>query len=472
MKFAYLMTFCSLLKSFESLSFDEFKIKSIKISNLAVALNEIVTKAITVDIPTVSVMSPNSLHSFKLRNFKDDFLPIQSNSSRFLFRFEDAQEVRVLLNMKRRNNIFLAETFEEFVKMFSKVSIKTHVFVGFYAVVLINGELHEASDIFAMFWRLHIFHVIVVFEDNFGSVQVETFVPFNNYKCNDTAPVRINEFKDGKFINAIENVFSNKMGNLHKCPVRVATSNASEPFVSIKTFKNGTHKLKGRDIALIVSLAEILNFTINYTFIGRQGFFFEKNGSVSADGPLKAVLDGEADLAVADLWLKGNRLLFLDSTVPYISAHLIFVIPPPKDYSNYEKLVYPFSKSFWVAIVSCFIIAVFVIFFVKISSLKIQNFVFGSGIQHPYLNMFTGFIGGAQKMLPKSNFARYLLMMLLIYSLVIRAVYQGSFYHLLQSNNRHKEVETIDEMIANDFTFYIFDYTFDLFKNTEKIARR
>lgn len=469
MNLAYLISLCTLLQPIESLNFDKFKIKSTRNSSLARALNEIVLKAITVDIPTVNVMSPNSLHSFKLRNFKDDFLTSQPNSSGVLFRLEDAGEVRALLNMKRRNNILLVETFEAFTEMFSKVSIKTHVVVGFYAVVLINGELHQASDIFAMFWRLHMFHVIVIFEDRFGSVQVETFVPFNYNKCDDATPVRINQFKDGKFTNAIKNMFSNKMKNLHKCPVRVATSNESEPFVIVKTFKNGTRQLKGRDIALIESLAESLNFTIKYTFIGPEGYFFE-NGS--ADGPLKAVIDGVADLAVADLWLKGHRLLLLNSTVPYFVAHLIFVVPPGRSYTTYEKLVYPFSKSFWIAIFSCFVFAVLVIFFVKKSSLRIQNFVFGFGIQHPYLNMFTGFIGGTQKILPKSNFARYLLMMLLIYSLVIRAVYQGSFYHLLQSNERHKEVETIDEMIANDFTFYIFDYTFDLFKNTEKIASR
>lgn len=56
-----------------------------------------------------------------------------------------------------------------------------------------------------------------------------------------------------------------------------------------------------------------------------------------------------------------------------------------------------------------------------------------------------------------------------MYSLEIRTLYHGSFYHRMQSMEIHKEVQTIDEMIERDFTFFIYDYSSDLFKGIDKI---
>lgn len=79
--------------------------------------------------------------------------------------------------------------------------------------------------------------------------------------------------------------------------------------------------------------------------------------------------------------------------------------------------------------------------------------------------MFTAFIGGTQRPLPKRNFARFLLMMFLIFSLVIRTVYQGAFYQLLKSNKRHKGVQSMDEIVKSDFQFFIIAGASDFVKS-------
>lgn len=442
-------------------------------SSLVTALAEIVIKVMTTDAPTVDILSLDKIESQKLTVFKIELLKLTSSSSSILHRIETASKATSnassKFSTKRGNSVILFETFEEFKEIFKRISPETHFVTGYYAVAMINGELRRIQEIFDAFWRLQMFNVIIVFEDNFGIVQIKTFMPFTQNACDDTTPIRINQFKKGKFVNGIENMFPDKMQNLHKCPIRVATSNESVPFVNIKYSENGAQEWSGRDIDLIETLAECLNFTIDFTYVGREGHFYE-NGSV--EGPLRALLDRSADLAIADLWLKLNRLTVLSSTVPYFVAHIVLAIPPGREYSTFQKLIYPFKWSFWMAIVLCFLIAIIVIFIINLFSKNIQSFVFGHGVQHPYLNLYVGFIGSPQRKLPKTNFARYLLMMLLIYALIIRTAYQSSFYNLLQTNDRHKEVQTIDEMIDRDFTFYIFDYMFDLFKDTEKIANR
>jgi hypothetical protein len=98
--------------------------------------------------------------------------------------------------------------------------------------------------------------------------------------------------------------------------------------------------------------------------------------------------------------------------------------------------------------------------------------VFGTGVRTPCLNLFIAFIGGAQKKLPGRNFARFLLMIFLMYSLVIRTLYQASFYELLRSNKRHEEVQSIDEMIEKDFKFYVGIGNEDFLQKTEAIKNR
>jgi hypothetical protein len=63
-------------------------------------------------------------------------------------------------------------------------------------------------------------------------------------------------------------------------------------------------------------------------------------------------------------------------------------------------------------------------------------------------------------------------MMLLIYSLVIRSAYQGSYFKLMQSEEKHKEVQSIDEMIEKDFTFYFTLSTADIFTKGDRIEER
>jgi hypothetical protein len=63
-------------------------------------------------------------------------------------------------------------------------------------------------------------------------------------------------------------------------------------------------------------------------------------------------------------------------------------------------------------------------------------------------------------------------MMLLIYLLVIRSAYQGSYFTFMQSEEKHKEVQSIDEMIEKDFTFYTKITVADNFQDNQKIKER
>lgn len=212
-----------------------------------------------------------------------------------------------------------------------------------------------------------------------------------------------------------------------------------------------------------------MNFKVNYSYIGPEGFLYE-NGT--SEGPLQVVKDEKADLTVANWWLKSGHLNFLDITKSYSSEPVIFVVPPAKEFTSFEKLAYPFSSWAWVMIFIVNFFGFLVIFLVKMSSKNIQKFVFGTGVSHPYFNMVTGYIGGVQNVLPGRNFARFLLTMFVIYSLIMRTVYQGLYYQFMQSNMQHKKMETVEEMVKNDFMFPIYKGGEFWFNNSELTRNR
>jgi hypothetical protein len=62
--------------------------------------------------------------------------------------------------------------------------------------------------------------------------------------------------------------------------------------------------------------------------------------------------------------------------------------------------------------------------------------------------------GGGLFILPGRNFARFNLMLFILFCLVIRTGYQGVQFDIMLKEMRPKDVQTIDELIERNFTIY------------------
>lgn len=442
-------------------------VESNKFANLTFAITKMFENITSNSVETLDVITADA--SMKARDFKEELFTAALESCKDVIRHESASMLTLSPVFKRQNVILLIENFEDFSKFHQNMRPKLFKFNGFYLIVLVNGKINEIEKMFQLLWKLQVFRVFVVFEAIDGSVLVQSFMPFKSENCNDTTPILVDIFKDGKFDKDKRNLFADKTRNLNNCSVRVSVGNNTEPFVISRLLTNGTYDLKGSDIKIINALSENLNFKIEYVYIGHEGYFLENGKS---EGPLRHLLDSKADLSITNWWLKTSRLKFLDATSPYLSDQIIFVVPPGRELTAFEKLIFPFTLLLWLFIVWCFLIGFLVIFIIKRRSKATRNFVFGKGVINPFLNMFTGFIGGSQKVLPKRNFGRFLLMTFLLYSLVIRTLYQGSFYILMRSHKGIKEVQSIDEMIEKDFVYIVYKGNSDILEGSETLASR
>ncbi|KAG5674081.1 hypothetical protein PVAND_004068 [Polypedilum vanderplanki] len=427
-------------------------------SLLSSALCEVVDKVLTDLAVTLNVVSINSNH--ENNDFRDSFVKEVTKNPSMLIRQQKLDKLESLYTRgPRKTSLVALQSFADFMKFYSEINDENFLTRGLYIFVLTNGRFSEIEKMFEVFWKLQMYNTNVIYESN-DRLLVETFFPFSSQtNCSNTQPVIINEYKLTSFTYDIKEFFPNKMNNLKKCTVRVATSNTSVPYIYMKKMFNGEKRLYGRDYDLIETLAQTLNFRINFTYIGREGYMFTNN---TAGGTFLFLLNNKADLTVADYWLKSYRLKYFDASTPYINEKLVFVIPLGSQLSSLEKLLYPLTFSTWMTLIACFIIGSIVIFVIKLQSKTIQNFVFGTRVKYIYLNLWIGLVGTLQHRLPSRNFSRFILTLFLIFCLIIRTAYQGKMYQFMQSNKKHSEPQTINEMIERKYTFTLLNNYADL----------
>ena len=108
----------------------------------------------------------------------------------------------------------------------------------------------------------------------------------------------------------------------------------------------------------------------------------------------------------------------------------------------------------------------------RLQSEHVQDFVLGRFNRHPGTNLWVAVFGGSQGNLPERNFSRFLLMMFLIFCLIMRSAYQGSLFKFLQTDQRHNEVGTIDDLVKQKYDIYIHPSHMDLFEGQPLLIER
>jgi len=354
-------------------------------------------------------------------------------------------------------SIILLDSIGDFAAIKANYSAQSFNDDGHFLITLTNDcRTVDQQQIFDFMWH-HYAHNVNVMCREADTVSMFTFMPFSEAStttCGDTTPVRVNSFSNDSSTWALNSFYPDKLTNLFGCPIKVATF-FYPPIIMRDTLPNGSFRYYGSEIDLMYGLAEALNFSVDITYmpiIGSSGLLFE-NGT--ATGIIQQTIQGDMQMLMGFYYLTFVRTRFMSFTQSHYSIPLIIQIPPGESLSSFEKLFRPFQNVVWIFLLVTFASGFIVIALISQQREEVKAFIFGASNRTPYLNMITIFVGGSQHNLPKRNFARSLLMMFMLFCLVQRALYQGSLYQFLQSDDRSPELQTIDEMMEKNFVFYI-----------------
>lgn len=375
-------------------------------------------------------------------------------------RIDEGSKISTIAKRIKKNSIFILDTLTSFDMLKTHLIPSKFDFNGHFLFILSNGLINDIQQIFTYMWSKQIYNVDIIYEAN-SEIILTTFLPFENPKsCGNTNPKIINKFKAGKFEN--DEIFPSKVKNFNGCPLRVVTFEDEDAVM-----RTNTGDLHGYLAELLQTLAQKLNFTPQINFLTENFAYGVVFPNGTATGSLGELYKNKSDFALGDFFLKANRIEYFEFSRTFQVMDLVWIIPPGRLYLPLEKLLQPFHEFVWILIAVILLIAILVIFIINYRFKKYKSFVYGTNVHHPHINLLIAIFGAQQSPLPKRNFARFILMMFLIFCLVLRNTYQGALYQFLQSEGRHKEVESIDEMIKNDFTFYAFETSvFDLIQGS------
>jgi len=366
--------------------------------------------------------------------------------------FIEDEDARAISHRQRLYNIIFLDDLDSFRRLYQQISDKTFIIDGYYMVLLVKGLFAELSEVTSLLWKLLIFNVNFLLHDGNGGIKVLSFSPFTKSTCGDTNPILIHQFNNSS--KNMKSFYPPKIANLFQCPVKVVSFNCP-PMMMIESAANGSYTLHGVDGEMLKTLAKVLNFNIDLHHIDDRIRWGALNDNGTSTGAMLMIMKNEADFTIGMYTITFLRSRYMTSSQPYFFVPYILIIPPGSQLTAFEKLFRPFQTSVWIMLLLTFVAGTIVITVIKFQGAAMRSFVFGAKIRNPYLNILGGFVGSSFYALPTRNFARILLMMYLLFCLVKRTLYQGALFQFLQADDRHREVQSIDELVDNKFNVYM-----------------
>jgi hypothetical protein len=220
---------------------------------------------------------------------------------------------------------------------------------------------------------------------------------------------------------------------------------------------DGSVKYSGYHVEMIKAISKSFNFEWELTPVSFHS------------GHKKRITDYNIIESQLNIIHARPALIFM--TQPFIFMNDYIAVPPGEDYDGYEKLFLPFDWQTWVWIIILFVAAFGTIFFVYFTKRNIRNFIFGRNVKTPSLNVVMIFFGISQVTLPLRNFGRFIVMMFILYCLIIRTAYQGKMFEFMTKNITKPQVESIEEMLERNYTFYLAEAFPKVFKETDFVKR-
>lgn len=133
------------------------------------------------------------------------------------------------------------------------------------------------------------------------------------------------------------------------------------------------------------------------------------------------------------------------------SEQMVFVVPFGNPLTQLEKFLSPFDSTTWFMILTTLTVSFIGIKVVSFTSRRLKDLCFGNQIGSPTMNFLNVFLCGGQARTPRTSNARFIFLNFMIWCLIIRTCFQSLMYRALQMDLRHPHMETIQDILDNQF---------------------
>lgn len=252
------------------------------------------------------------------------------------------------------------------------------------------------------------------------SIDLVTSFMFTERACRQNQLETINRFNRTTLAWETRDFFPRKYKNIFKCRLTFMTNDKVD-----------------QKFDMFPTIAKIKNFSITRVLMKTPAFKFPLQG---------------ADLFVYDL-----RLLAVDNP-PYVVStcynivKVLWALPSGEPFTQFEKMFMMFDDGVWTGIGCTLLVFLITLRVISRLPIEVRNFVLGNGVQTPIMNLIEVFLCGGQYKVPRRNFARFILVLYVLWCLIFRTCYQSKLFEFLQSDIRKPRIESIADAKANNFT--------------------
>lgn len=158
----------------------------------------------------------------------------------------------------------------------------------------------------------------------------------------------------------------------------VVTLEASPYVMKVHDFKNktGNDRWEGYCIDLIRELSSIRNFKYELRVLGGESpSHGARNEKGEWNGLIRELIDGKADISVADLTITYERESVVDFTLPFMSLGIgILVKKPTKASPKLFEFMLPLAPEVWIYLITAFVgVTLFLFMVARFSPYEWQN---------------------------------------------------------------------------------------------------
>ncbi|XP_065094521.1 uncharacterized protein LOC135715038 [Ochlerotatus camptorhynchus] len=425
--------------------FASFFTPSESTNDLTVCLSTLITGNVARFAYQVNLFgaSPDLLESIQLRN--DPRITVNLAPYDQLRDFNHRQLV-----------VWIVDAMQSFANQIEAVRELNVEFRGHFVLVLTTGEF-VWKEVLDRFWDMGVTNVVLLveMEGEEREVVMVGYEPFQEDCCRCVVPKIVDRCKAGAFEEGrFEGLFDNYVRNLHGCSLRIATFTRL-PFIEV--FSEGERmRLLGVEGELLGTIATRMNFSIEIV-VPTDGHSWGRlfpNGS--GLGAMGLVIRNEADCTIGGYVPYPRLMELMSASFGYYMTDFVFVVPEElAEVSSLEQFVNPLGTWIWIGMVVVLGTAYVVI--VALSCPMVGHFS-----HHPVLTLYRTTIGDSLPSIPRGNFFRFLLFLLLYYNLVIRESYKGSMISHLTEKRHLNDISTLQAMMAGGYRFVVTESLYNL----------
>ncbi|XP_041448688.1 uncharacterized protein LOC111080051 [Drosophila obscura] len=335
---------------------------------------------------------------------------------------------------RRHFNVIFTDSFAAFSEIRMEYYAREYNYNEHYFIFLQARDhllQQEMRQIFEYCWRYHLIHCSVQVQKSNGDVLIYSYYPYSVRSCADMSPRLINRYNGSVLLEP--EIFPRKLRNLFGCPLRCALWNVP-PFVAVRSHG-------GYEGRLLLTLAERMNFSIAVRQLQAKNV---------RDEALELLRRHEADLTLGGIRQTVDRSQQATSTHNYHQTREVFgILDSSFELSSLDILFYPYRLQIWLAIAGVLALS-------ALLQLAIERLLRETRPESRlWLNLELIFVGMPLQVAPRSHTGRLYCLLLMLYTLIIRTVYQGLLYHLIRTHQLNRWPQSIDALVQQNYTVVV-----------------